>query len=192
MLLVKQLVYEQCTTECKRAITPWKEKGLEDWIKACREIEGPLTNAGLAAAMIAATKGSLLVRTLFLYLSFQSNRLSRFLQGNWTQEGERLTQELLSQIANLNGTRVEPLSVADFASWASSIFSYFKEWVGVGLFGAMLLCGLVLCLWMICCMRRTQQSDRVKVVQTLAALEAGASPRLMRFSILQVTSQVFS
>ncbi len=126
---------------------------------------------------------SLLVGTLFLYLSFQSNRLSRFLQGNWTQEGERLTQELLSQIANLNGTRVEPLSVADFASWASSIFSYFKEWVGVGLFGAMLLCGLVLCLWMICCMRRKQQSDRVKVVQTLAALEAGASPQIWLASL---------
>ncbi|XP_075855810.1 igE-binding protein-like [Microcebus murinus] len=54
MPLVEQLVYEQCTTECKNAIAPWKSKGLEAWLKACREIGGPLTNSGLAAAVLAA------------------------------------------------------------------------------------------------------------------------------------------
>ena len=56
MPLVQQLVYEQCTKDCQRAITPWKGKGLDAWLKACREIGGPLTNEGLARAMIAATK----------------------------------------------------------------------------------------------------------------------------------------
>lgn len=56
MPLVQQLVYEQATKECRRAITPWKGKGLEAWLKACREIGGPLTNAGLAAAVVAATR----------------------------------------------------------------------------------------------------------------------------------------
>ena len=33
MPLVKQLVYEQCTKECRAAITPYKHKGLEVWMK---------------------------------------------------------------------------------------------------------------------------------------------------------------
>ena len=52
MPLVKQLVYEQCTKECRAAITPYKHKGLEVWMKVCRELGGPLTNAGLAAAVV--------------------------------------------------------------------------------------------------------------------------------------------
>lgn len=52
MPLIKQLVYEQCTKECRAAITPHKGKGIEWWLKVCREIGGPLTNAGLAAAVV--------------------------------------------------------------------------------------------------------------------------------------------
>jgi hypothetical protein len=29
MLLIEQLVYEQCTKECRNSITPWKGKGLQ-------------------------------------------------------------------------------------------------------------------------------------------------------------------
>ncbi|XP_052026244.1 igE-binding protein-like [Apodemus sylvaticus] len=54
--LVKQLVYEQCTKECRRAITPWKGRGIDVWLKACREISGPLSNAGLAAAVVTAAR----------------------------------------------------------------------------------------------------------------------------------------
>lgn len=52
MPLIKQLVYEQCTKECRQAITPCKGKGLEVWMKVCRELGGPLTNSGLAAAIM--------------------------------------------------------------------------------------------------------------------------------------------
>ena len=52
MPLVQQLIFEQCTRECRNAITPWKGKGLQAWMKACREIGGPLSNAGLAAAVV--------------------------------------------------------------------------------------------------------------------------------------------
>lgn len=58
MPLVEQLVFEQCTRECRNAITPWKGKGLNAWMKACREIGGPLSNAGLAAAFLSAQKTS--------------------------------------------------------------------------------------------------------------------------------------
>ncbi|XP_038952256.1 igE-binding protein-like [Rattus norvegicus] len=52
MPLIEQLVFEQCTKECCNAILPWKSKGLQAWLKACREIGGPLTNAGLAVAIL--------------------------------------------------------------------------------------------------------------------------------------------
>jgi hypothetical protein len=49
--LVEQLIYEQATQECRAAIAPRKNKGLQDWLRVCQELGGPLTNAGLAAAM---------------------------------------------------------------------------------------------------------------------------------------------
>lgn len=87
--------------------------------------------------------------------SFNHNRrLSSFLAGNWTVEGELLMHQLLFQIAQLNGTRVKSISLGDFTSWLSSAFSFFKERVGVALFGAVLLCGLVFCLWLLCHLKR--------------------------------------
>nr|P04023.1 RecName: Full=Intracisternal A-particle Gag-related polyprotein; Contains: RecName: Full=Matrix protein; Contains: RecName: Full=Phosphorylated protein; Contains: RecName: Full=Capsid protein; Contains: RecName: Full=Nucleocapsid protein; Contains: RecName: Full=Protease [Golden hamster intracisternal A-particle H18] len=52
MPLIEQLVYEQATQECRAAIAPRKSKGLQDWLRVCRELGGPLTNAGLAAAIL--------------------------------------------------------------------------------------------------------------------------------------------
>ncbi|XP_076777002.1 endogenous retrovirus group K member 113 Gag polyprotein-like [Arvicanthis niloticus] len=52
MPLIQQLIFEQCTRECRQAITPWKSKGLTAWMKACRELGGPLSNTGLAAAVV--------------------------------------------------------------------------------------------------------------------------------------------
>ncbi|KAL6093853.1 hypothetical protein STEG23_026889 [Scotinomys teguina] len=57
MPLVKQLIYEQSTKECRAAITPYRQKPLEVWMKACRELGGPLSNAGLAAAVMQLTQG---------------------------------------------------------------------------------------------------------------------------------------
>jgi hypothetical protein len=56
MPLIEQLVYEQATQECRAAITPRKSKGLQDWLKVCRELGGPLTNAGLAATILQVQK----------------------------------------------------------------------------------------------------------------------------------------
>lgn len=56
MPLIEQLIYEQATQECRVAITPRKSKGLQDWLKVCHELGGPLTNAGLAAAILQGQK----------------------------------------------------------------------------------------------------------------------------------------
>lgn len=58
MPLVEQLVYEQATQECRAAITPRKSKGLQDWLRVCRELGGPLTNASLTAAILQGQKCS--------------------------------------------------------------------------------------------------------------------------------------
>ena len=58
MPLVEQLIYEQATQECRAAITPRKSKGLQDWLRVCRELGGPLSNAGLAAAILQGQRRS--------------------------------------------------------------------------------------------------------------------------------------
>jgi hypothetical protein len=52
MPLVEQLIYEQATKEYRAAITPRKSKELQDCLRVCRELGGPLTNSGLAAAIL--------------------------------------------------------------------------------------------------------------------------------------------
>ncbi|XP_026634311.1 igE-binding protein-like [Microtus ochrogaster] len=49
---IKQLIFEQATQECRTAIAPRKSKGLQDWLRICGELGGPLTNAGLADAIL--------------------------------------------------------------------------------------------------------------------------------------------
>jgi hypothetical protein len=57
--LVEQLIYEQATQEYRAAIAPKKNKGLQDWLRVCGELGGPLTNAGLAAAILQSQKCSM-------------------------------------------------------------------------------------------------------------------------------------
>lgn len=54
--LVEQLIFEQASQECRAAIAPRKNKGLQDWLRVCRELGGPLTNAGLATAILQSQK----------------------------------------------------------------------------------------------------------------------------------------
>ncbi|KAL6074150.1 hypothetical protein STEG23_025633 [Scotinomys teguina] len=83
----------------------------------------------------------------------ESRRMASYLAGNWTRDIELLMSQQLLQIAALNETRVEPISLGDFTDWFSSAFSFFKEWVGVGIFGAICFFGVVLSLWFLCRLR---------------------------------------
>lgn len=53
---IQQLIFEQATQECRAAIAPRKSKGLQDWLRVCRELGGLLTNAGLAAAILQSQR----------------------------------------------------------------------------------------------------------------------------------------
>lgn len=50
--LIEQLVFEQATQEGQAAIALRRNKGLQDWLRVCRELGGPLTNSGLVAALL--------------------------------------------------------------------------------------------------------------------------------------------
>ncbi|KAL6083519.1 hypothetical protein STEG23_004959 [Scotinomys teguina] len=80
----------------------------------------------------------------------ESRMITSYLAGNWTRDAELLMSQQLLQIAALNETRVEPISLGDFTDWLSSAFSFFKEWVGVGIFGTICCFGVVLRLWFLC------------------------------------------
>ena len=134
---------------------------------------------------VASTLHMCITPVRYINNSFiKSTDLSNYLKGNWSQELESLQMKLQIQILNFNGTRVEPVTLGDFTSWLTSAFSYFKEWVGVILFGAAICCGLVFMLWLVCKFRTQQKRDKVIITQALLAIENGASPKI-RLSMLK-------
>lgn len=90
----------------------------------------------------------------------ESLRIGQYLAGNWSLEGEILLQEQLFQIAVLNNTRVQPITLGQFSDWLYSAFSFFKEWIGVGLFLVCCLGGCVLCFWLICRLKAQTSRDK--------------------------------
>ena len=110
----------------------------------------------------------------------KSTDLSNHLNGYWSQELERLQTQLQIQILNLNGTRVEPVTLGDYTSWLVSVFYYFKEWEGTILFGAALCCGIVFMLWLVCKLRSQEKCDKVVITQALVAIEKGPPLKLVR------------
>lgn len=104
-----------------------------------------------------------------------SKSLSQYMLQNWTAEFEQTLRELLA-IIQVNSTRLDLSLTKGLPNWISSALSFFKEWVGVGLFGATLCCGLVLLLWLVCKLKAQTRRDKVVIAQALAALEHGASP----------------
>ncbi|KAL6084267.1 hypothetical protein STEG23_000770 [Scotinomys teguina] len=113
----------------------------------------------------------------------ESRMIASYLAGNWTRDAELLMSQQLLQIAALNETRVEPISLGDFTDWLSSAFSFFKEWVGVGIFGAICCFGIVLSLWFLCRLRARQARDKAVIIQALAALDHGVSPQVWLASL---------
>ena len=63
------------------------------------------------------------------------------------------------------------------APWVTTAMGHLKEWVGIGaLIGLMVLASLV-CLWCICRMKVTQQSNAAMIIQAFMAIEAKQSPK---------------
>lgn len=95
---------------------------------------------------------------------------------NWTAEFEQTLRELRLAIIQVNSARMDLSLIKGLPNWISSAFSFFKEWVRVGLFGDILCCGLVFLLWLVCKLKAQTRRDKVVIAQALAALEHGASP----------------
>ncbi|XP_063136510.1 uncharacterized protein LOC134484073 [Rattus norvegicus] len=119
----------------------------------------------------------------FSQYSQQSKEISNYLKGNWSMEAEQLSRQLLIQIAVLNNTRMEPISIGDFTSWITNAFSFFKEWAGMFAWGAIVLLGCGVCLWLFCRLKREHARHKAIVYQAMAAIESGASPSVWLASL---------
>jgi MAD (mothers against decapentaplegic) family protein 1 len=64
-----------------------------------------------------------------------SKALSCYLLQNWTIEFEQTLWELRIAILQVNSTHLDLSLTEGLSTWISAAFSYFMEWVGVGLFG---------------------------------------------------------
>ena len=107
-----------------------------------------------------------------------SRQISLYLAGNWSERFDETLEALRAAVLRINSTRVDLSLTEGLSSWISSAFSYFKEWVGVGLFGVATCCGLVFKLCLVCKLRTQQTNDKVVIAQALAAIEQGASPEI--------------
>ena len=105
-----------------------------------------------------------------------SKSLSQYMLQNWTAEFEQTLRELRLAIIQVNSTRLDLSLTKGLPNWISSAFSFFKEWVGLILFGDTLCCGLVLLLWLVCKLKAQTRRDKVVIAQALAGLEHGAPP----------------
>lgn len=104
-----------------------------------------------------------------------SKVLSQHLLQNWTVEFDQTLRELRTAILQINSTRLDLSLTKGLASWISSAFSYFKEWVGVGMFGAFFCLGLGFMLWLICKIYSKNKREKIMITQALMALEHGRS-----------------
>lgn len=78
---------------------------------------------------------------------------------------------------------MQPLTLGQFSDWLYSAFSYFKEWVGMGMFNALCCLSVVICLWLLCRFGTRLRRDKAIMVQALAALEQGVSPQVWLSSL---------
>uniref|UniRef100_A0A8C9AU32 Uncharacterized protein n=1 Tax=Phocoena sinus TaxID=42100 RepID=A0A8C9AU32_PHOSS len=106
----------------------------------------------------------------------RSREIGNFLRGNWSREAELMLLNQKIQIKTLNATRLDPVTLGDFTTWLSSAFTFFKEWIGVGMFAVCCMAGLVVCLWLICRLRTRTKRDKMLFTQALVAISKGDSP----------------
>ena len=102
-----------------------------------------------------------------------SRQISLYLAGNWSEGFDETLEALRAAVLRINSIWVDLSLTEGLSSWISSAFSYFKEWVGVGLFGVVTCCGLVFMLWLVCKLRTQHTNDKVVIAQALAAIEQG-------------------
>ena len=82
---------------------------------------------------VASTLHMCIIPVRYTNNSFiKSTDLLNYLKRNWSQELERLQTKLQIQILNLNGTRVEPVTLGDFTSWLTSAFFLLQRMGGGG------------------------------------------------------------
>jgi hypothetical protein len=96
---------------------------------------------------------------------------------------EQLSRRLLLQIAKLNSTRLDPVTLGDFTFWITNASSFFKEWEGMLAWGAVVLLSCVFYIWLLCRFKREHAQYKAVVYQALMAIKDGASPSVWLASL---------
>ena len=96
---------------------------------------------------------------------------------------EQLSRKLLLQIAKLNSTRLDPVTLGDFTFWITNAFSCFKECGGMLVWGAVVLLGCVFYIWLLCRFKCEHTQYKAVVYQALMAIKDGASPNVWLSSL---------
>ena len=100
------------------------------------------------------------------------------LQFNWNANFDATLSKLRLAIVQINSTRLDVSVTQGLFSWMSSAFSFFKEWVGIGMFGVMLLAGLLLCFCLLRKFKQQQHAKNVAMIQAMLAVEQETSPQV--------------
>lgn len=116
------------------------------------------------------------IRANVTALKEQQAILSDYLKGNWTVQGEILTKQLVFQIASLNATRLDPVTLGDFTSWITRAFSWVKEWAGMAAMAALMCLAAFVCLWCFCRLKRDHNNYKAAMYQALVAMNEGEKP----------------
>jgi hypothetical protein len=96
---------------------------------------------------------------------------------------EQLSRKLLLYIVKLNSTLLDLVTLGDFTSWITNVFSFFKEWSGMLAWGAVVLLGCVFCIWLLCRLKREHTQYKAVVYQALMVIKDGASPNVWLASL---------
>jgi len=60
---------------------------------------------------------------------------------------------------------------------------FFKEWASIFAWGAIVLLGCGVCLWLFCSLQREHDRHKAIVYQAMVAIEIGASPNIWQASL---------
>ena len=104
-----------------------------------------------------------------------SRQLGKMLTTNWSSEFDELTTQLQLEILNVSSKKVEMLSVAQIAE---AVLNATKAWSDVGVIGILLTVGLLLLERKVCSIQKQQWGEWKVLLQAMAALEEGISPRV--------------
>lgn len=104
--------------------------------------------------------------------------LNQYLAGPWNATFVNYTRQLALQIAQINATRVTPVTAQSLWTAITRWSGWVQRWAGsMSLLGIVAL-SAAFCLWCLCRLRRHRRRDVAMLAQAITAVDAGTSPQV--------------